>query len=124
MANLNYSIQSGLLNKNEKLLKCFLVKGPGYAKKPFGHRVAYSNRTNLNYNYLTINEQKSYQQKQIFFCFKVLKCYCLRCFYEDKQNFSTTNLLFNNTDFSVVFFVKSWIFLIFLLSLTPLQDKD
>ena len=31
-----------LLNKNEKkMLKNVLVQGPGYTKRPFGHRVAY-----------------------------------------------------------------------------------
>ena len=29
------------MNKNEKLLKFFLVQGPVYTKRPFGHRVSY-----------------------------------------------------------------------------------
>ena len=32
---------SGLLNKNKQLLTDFLVQGPGYTKRPLGHRVVY-----------------------------------------------------------------------------------
>ena len=41
-----------LLNKNEKMLKVFLVQGPRYTKKPLGHRDAYP-------TLIKTNEQKN-----------------------------------------------------------------